>query len=76
MESFLNNWNKKSNISVKSEVLRRGQPPQIRNNFCPDLIFNVVPYFQLEKNLFFTFNNNHKPKTYNIFSSLSPKNHS
>jgi len=38
------------------------------------LSFNVIPYIQLKKNMFFLFNNNHKPKTYNIFGLLSHKN--
>ena len=48
-DSFLNNLNKKSNNSVKSEVLRRGQPPLFV------LSFNVVPYFQLGKKLVFFY---------------------
>ena len=38
------------------------------------LSFNVTTYFQLEKT-FFVFNNNHKPKTCNLFGLLSHKNH-
>ena len=47
------NCGKESNFSVKSEGLRRGQHISYTEWFLFVLSFNVAPYFQLEKLVFF-----------------------
>ena len=67
------------NFSVKSDVLRRGSPLHIRNNFCSYLSFNVAPYFQFKKTSFFysisdCFSNNaRKCRSTSTEKSLLPK---